>query len=288
VGRDSRGGRYGRVAVSGSGPPLTETPPGRPLWHTLYPVRSDDEGAETVATFAAEGLARGERVALVLEKNVREAVAERMADTGTTPNGSLRMWDVADVYGAEGRIDPGPQLATFRGMLQEALDEGYSGLRVAGDVTPVALRHPTDLLRWERTADVFEARSPVTGMCVIDARSVEPHVLKAVDVLHPASAYSTVPFHVHAGPDASVALSGELDVFDVDLMSETLGPLRRDVFEAEPVLDLSGATYVTHQALQSLDLFAAEIGVTIELRNAPAIVARIVSTIGLESLEVVP
>jgi MEDS: MEthanogen/methylotroph, DcmR Sensory domain len=265
---------------------VIETPPPPPVWHTLYPVRSD-EGVETVAAFASEGFARGERVALVLERNVREAVGDRLADTGTTPNGALRMWDVADVYGAEGRIDPEPQLATFRGMLQEALAEGYSGLRVAGDVTPVALRHPNDLLRWERTADAFEARSPVTGMCVIDARSVEPDLLRTVDVLHPASAYSTAPFHMHAGPDASLALTGELDVFDVDLMSEAIGPLRRDVFEAEPVLDLSGATYVTHQALQSLDRFAAEIGVTIELRNGPAIVARLVSTIGLERLEVI-
>lgn len=267
---------------------VTAASPARPLWHTLYPVRSDAEGVETVASFATEGLARGERVALVLERDVSQAVAERLADSGIRPNGAFGMWDVGDVYGGDARIDPPAQLATFRAMLQDALAQGYSGLRVAGDVTPVATRNPTDLLRWERTADVFEARSPVTGMCVIDARSVAPDVLRAVDVLHPASTYSTVPFHVHAGPDETVALTGELDVFDVELFGEAIGPLRREVFEAAPVLDLSGAAYVTHQALQSLDLFAADLGVTIELRNAPAVVSRVVGTIGLERLLVSP
>ena len=255
------------------------------MWHALYPVRSDDVAAHTIATFVEEGLSRDERVVLVLDAGVSQAVRDRLERRARPAAGAMRWLDVGAVYGEGGRIDAIAQLATFQRMLREALVDGYSGLRVAGDVTPVALQAPEDLLRWERTADAFEASSPVTGMCVIDARRVSTTVLEAVDVLHPATPLSIAAFHLHAGGRTTLALTGEIDAFGAELLVRTLRTLG-SVFAMTPALDLLDVTFMSHQALRVLEQVAADVGTTIELRNMSPTIRGIASELPLDHLEV--
>jgi len=252
----------------------------------LYPLASNDAGADDIAAFLHEGVERSERVVVVLERDLAGDVRDRLSRVTPWPIDGLRWFDPHDVYGRDPRIDERRQLGTFQAMLGEALVDGFRGLRVIGDVTPVALRDPEGLARWERAADAFEARSPVTGMCVIDRRRVTDDLVESLDVLHPPSGSSTAAFHLHAGERAALALSGEIDAFDAERLARTLETLGGAAFGPTRLIDVSAVTFMSHQALRTLERAAADLDTAIELRRARTGVTRIARELRLERVEV--
>jgi len=131
--------------------------------------------------FLAEGAERGERLMYVA------------AHTGPGIRGVLGSRDVqvasiAEVYGASGIVDAAGQRATFAAALADALADGYTGIRVAADNTPLvsdAVRLAA-WVRWEITADRFMSENQVTGLCAFDRRQVDVDRLRHLATLHPA------------------------------------------------------------------------------------------------------
>jgi hypothetical protein len=84
--------------------------------------------------------------------------------------GALVIASVADTYGAARIVDAASQRQVFASCLDDALADGYQGMRVAADNsslldTPERLRA---WLRWEHVVDRFMAENPVTGLCAFD------------------------------------------------------------------------------------------------------------------------
>ena len=264
--------------------------PRRP-WHTLVASENPVSSAEAIVPFLVEGVQARERVLAVLAPETRSAVMERLADRADVAaleaDDAIRGAEPGDVY-PEAAFDAERQLARFREMADEALDDGFSGLRVAGDITPLAVRHPDDLLRWERTADAFQARNPVTGLCVLDASAVEPRLVDAIDVLHAPTPTSRATFHVFSGLEPVVTFSGDLDATDVDLFATTLDAVGSGLFEADYVVDLSELRYISHQALTTLDGLGARLDSSIAIVNASPAVTRVIALLDLAHLEVTP
>lgn len=81
---------------------------------------------------------------------------------------------------------PAAQRATFAEVLEEAIDHGYTGIRVAADNTSLVAT-PERLqawLEWEPMADEFMAQNPVTGLCAFDSSRTESATLGEVMHLH--------------------------------------------------------------------------------------------------------
>lgn len=137
------------------------------------------EGA--VARFLAEGVPRGERLIFVADDPAAARWPKALLD-----GGRLVVASVAETYGTQRVVDPKAQQRTFAEWLAGALDDGFSGIRVAGDNTSL-IATPERLhawVRWEGIADQFVAENPVTALCAFDRTRVETASISSVIDMH--------------------------------------------------------------------------------------------------------
>jgi anti-anti-sigma regulatory factor len=140
--------------------------------------------------------------------------------------------------------DPDRLLQVYTAATDQALAEGHSGLRVAADVTELAV-DPACHCRWEAVADRFMAERPLSALCCYDRRRLAPDVLGDLCSVHPV-VNESVPFRIYASGD-SLLLEGEIDFFSSDALERIL-PLT----SAGKVLDLSGAGFIDHHGARIL------------------------------------
>ena len=134
--------------------------------------------------------------------------------------------------------DPDRLLAIYAAATDEALAEGFSGLRVVADVTDLAT-DPGCQCRWESVADRFMAERPLSALCCYDRRRLAPEVLRDLCAVHPV-VNEPVPFRIYAAGD-DLRLEGEIDYFSSDALQRLLQLTR-----ADGGLDLSGAGFIDH------------------------------------------
>ncbi len=178
-----------------------------------------------------------------------------------------------DVYGS----DPESLLAHFSAATDAALADGYTGLRVVGEVSTI-MRDPRaweGQLAWEALADRYMAQRPLAALCCYDRRIVPAEFIRDLCAMHPAVRAGdghAVPFRVYHDEDA-VVVDGELDFFSAELARRTLATAARE----GDVLDLDRLRFVDHNgAVALLDSPAS-------LRGIPNMMRRVLDLRGLEA-----
>ena len=173
-------------------------------------------------------------------------------------------------YLADGELgrptDSDRLLETYSAATDAALAEGFTGLRVAADVTELAV-DPACHCRWEAVADRFMAERPLSALCCYDRRRLAPEALRDLCSVHPA-ANESVPFRIYAARDR-LLLEGEIDYFSSDALERVL-PLTR----GDGVLDLSGAGFIDHHGARILsDSGVPLAGIPDSMRRACELIA---------------
>lgn len=136
-----------------------------------------------VASYLAEGARRGERLMLVVDDPNPGAWPHVLLDRG-----ELLIASTAETYGVARVVDAASQRATFERVLEDALDAGFTGIRVAADNTSLIDR-PDRLaawMRWEGEADELMRARPVTGVCGFDRSRADADALSVVMGAHAA------------------------------------------------------------------------------------------------------
>jgi len=241
----------------------------RPHDHIGWVFSGVDEFDALARPFLAEGASRGERLMYVAEDPGPDSLA---GFAETLAPGALSVASIAEVYGASGIVDAPSQRATFAGALDEALGEGYTGIRVAADNTPLVL-HADRLsawMAWEVVADRFMSEHAVTGLCAFDDRRVDMGRLRHLATLHPLTAadHGIPQFRLFSDDDA-LWIDGEVDALAMEHVWMALGhlPAKTDV-----VVDVTGTTRVGKGVVDGVrQLCEVGIGVTI---RAPVAAAR--------------
>ena len=115
-----------------------------PHRHVLTVPVSDEQLAEDVAAFLAEGLTAGERVAY-FDDDTAGLVLSRLADDGVDVTGPLRSGQFQLVPGDFTRAALHAPLDELTGVMEQnitsALDDGWAGLRFSGQMDH-GLRRP--------------------------------------------------------------------------------------------------------------------------------------------------
>lgn len=160
--------------------------------------------------FLAEGRERGERLLFVAADPNIEAYRE----LAQTFSDDLEVASIAEVYGATGVVDAVAQRQTFATVLTGALNDGYTGIRVAASNSTL-VRDPERLeawMRWESVADRFMSTNNVTGLCGFDRQVVEIDTLRHLASLHPlSSATAPIPQYRLFAADGTLRLEGDVD-----------------------------------------------------------------------------
>lgn len=261
--------------------------------HLSWSYRDRGDFVRRVNEFLRDGLALGLRCMYTADRPLSELVA----DLAPLPDlqaqldrGALMITTMAELYDDIEVIDSDVMLASLSATVEETLAQGYAGLRIAADVTPL-VRTPEQLCAfaaWEHTVDRYVSGNPLSGLCGFDRTQVSDSAAVVLAGMHPVARAGSAPFGVFAtdGP-ADLAVAGEIDVSVAREFRTCLGRTRLGVAR-ELVVDGTRLDFVDHRGLETIRDFASGIGATAVLRTSSGLPARLIGLLGLEGIRAEP
>jgi anti-anti-sigma regulatory factor len=245
---------------------------------------SDFKGA--AVRFLEDGRRLGQRLMYVGDGTVRKLLGDLDGLDDAIPMidaGALQVVPLSGVY-SPGPVDPVKQLATYAGATDQALADGYSGLRVAAEVTS-RVREPRTWdahISWESLADRFMATRPLAALCCYDRSQLDRRLVADLSCVHPVARTSADlrPFRVYANENGLV-LEGEVDVFNIDALDRILDL----VIDGDGTLDLDRLRFADHHALLALARrrrALEERGSRLRMKGASPVVRRLSQVLSMD------
>jgi anti-anti-sigma regulatory factor len=232
-----------------------------------------------VVEFFAEGLREGLRVAYVGPDGLAAARADLagIADLDRLlAAGAVHVLRTPDVYGTGAPVDPDRVVAFCAAATEQALADGFRGLRVSADATELIRTpaHRDAFARYEFLVDRYMADHPLSGLCGF-REDLGDDALAEFRLMHSPGPSGEPTSRVFGCGDGAIGLAGEFDPSGVAALGRLL-PRLRTVDGAGPVVvDLAEVEYVDHRLLRSLSELARTSGVRLSLRSPPPFTARL-------------
>ncbi|GIG88380.1 MEDS domain-containing protein [Plantactinospora endophytica] len=242
--------------------------------------------------FLAEGLAAGERVRYVTAEQP-ERVTERLRGlaefSDALRRGAAQVVSLDSTYPGDS-VDPTAQVRRYAAATEEALADGYTGLRVVADVTSL-VRTPDQLAafaRYEHSIDRYMRVRPLSAMCGYQRTALGERTVAELACLHPESNVDGVLFRLYACPpgDGAAALAGELDTFNHELFATALERADLCPVDGELVMRAGDLRFIDHHCLTRLRDYAGGRDATAVLRTPRTAAARLVELLGLSGVRV--
>lgn len=247
-----------------------------------------DDRAEfraAAVSFLEAGLAAGQRAWYVGDSELGVHTALRAPRPG-----AVEVIPLDAHYTTDGTVDPGEQVAAYAAATADAIAAGFTGLRVATDVT--ALAGTPDRLdaaaRYEHQADRLMVRAPLSGMCGYDRSVLGPAAIAQLASMHPATIAAAAPFHLHASatPRFAAAIGGELDFASADLLGLALTRAALVPRDGELALDAAGLRFIDRARLAVLVEHAGHLGARLVLHTDQPVVHRLVRLLEWDSVRI--
>jgi anti-anti-sigma regulatory factor len=256
--------------------------------HACWAFDRREHFVDAALEFLDDGLGFGQRLAYVGDEPVDEQ-RERLDPLGDVgaliDSGALQLFTLSDLYRVGEPIDAEAQLAIYAQATDQALADGFSGLRVAAQVTDLVAEPGTREahVRWESIADGFMAANPLSALCGYQRDALPENLLGDLATVHPAvcGASDLAPFHLFAD-SGNLVLEGEVDLFSAKALDRVFTLV--DNAGAADGLDLGELDFIDHHGLHALaghtQRLASEGRCTV--RNAPPIVNRLCDLLELK------
>jgi hypothetical protein len=234
--------------------------------------------------FLDAGLAAGEQVWYVSGRP-SGATTAWLAGAGA----AARIVNPGHAYAAGRTIDPAEQVAAYTAVTEQALAAGFTGFRVAADVTAMVRTQAQReaFARYEYLIGRYLRVAPMRAVCAYDRVELGDRAVAELACLHDTSHRAGVSFQLQPGPTtASAVLYGELDAAGEDLFETALR--RTDLASAggQVTVEASGLRFIDHRALLALQRFAETRKLTAVLRTRLGSAARIAGLLELSDVRV--
>jgi anti-anti-sigma factor len=222
----------------------------------MYDERSDLRA--TCTDFLAEGIRQGERLMyvgsgtldLLLDDLAGLPDRHRLIDAG-----QLSVHTAREMYGF-GAVEPHDQVEKMLQHSRDAAAEGYTGLRILGDVSDFAVEPALmqAVLEYEAAIDVAPATTLTTAICALD-RSRTHDSWRLFSALHRQQyAPGWCPgFAIQAG-DGVIRLAGDVDLSCSADLQEVLMRLGATAHR-ELVIDLHELAFIDVAGTRALAAF---------------------------------
>ena len=241
---------------------------------------------EAAAAFLTEGIELGQALMFVGGSAAEEVVRSVEPMSSMITDGSLSVAPFEAVYPGGQRMANADQWTAYTQATEQALQGGFTGLRVLAEVTSLASPDGAwpGQARWESYADRRMADSTLAALCCFDRSAVPPEGLAAIASAHPvvdSRLDELVPFRLFGRSDA-IAIAGEVDAFS----SNTLRHLLRasDGLSIDGVLDLGELTFIEHTGVHALHEYAEGVraqGFGLTVRGGPPTLQRLADLLGV-------
>lgn len=210
--------------------------------HVCLIYRTEEEHRAVLTEYLRQGLERGERVVYIADARSAEQIRNYLQEAGLDPlqaetRGQLLFLTASEAYLREGRFDPERMMAFLREEVEKALKEGFTGLRVTGEMTWALKSFPGSehLIEYEARLSDFFPGSACIGLCQYDARRFPPEILREVLRTHPIVLAGTQLFqNFYFSPEDEAKKGAEKSRLDRELANlekneRILASLRGDI-----------------------------------------------------------
>jgi signal transduction histidine kinase len=161
--------------------------------HLCVIYETEDEWRDVMVPFIAIGLRRAEKCIYVADTGTFGELRAHLKDAGVDvaaaeARGQLVILHDMETYTQEGTFDPDRMIARLISETDKALQEGYSALRVTGEMSWVLKAHPGSerLLEYEAklNRDLLPGH-PCLAICQYNRWKFDAEILKGVILTHP-------------------------------------------------------------------------------------------------------
>jgi DcmR-like sensory protein len=159
--------------------------------HICLFYRSQKELLATLVPYVRLGLERNERCFCVHSAEVKGQLVADLEASGVQAerfieSGALVFLDPQQVYFDCGRFDPDVMTELLASAIREAVQEGFSGFRAAGDMRWALEDKPgcDRLLEYEALMERFYPDKPAVGLCSYSTEGFPPGKLEQVLAVH--------------------------------------------------------------------------------------------------------
>jgi anti-anti-sigma regulatory factor len=184
--------------------------------HACWGYSSGIERARAASEWLLDGLRQGQR-GLYVGNGAVDHLIEELADLPSRDaflrDGSLVVASLSEFCDISAPVDAYAQLAVYDRAVQQAVDDGFAGVRAAADITALVTdpeRRPAHV-HWEQVADRYITDHPLAPLCLYDAGRVVD--VDAIVDCHPLQGPGRAPFALYGARTEAGALAGELDLY---------------------------------------------------------------------------
>lgn len=179
--------------------------------HVCLIYSNEAERLAAEVPFFKAGLVAGERCIAIADAEAAQALLRALADAGLDSNaalarGALVLLDQRNGYLRGGRFDPDDMRDLLEQACAAAEEAGFSGLRVAGEMSWVLGEEPgvERFLEYEAGLAEFFATHPIAAICEYDRRRFPAELLHEAVHAHPLVMIDGVVCenHLHIPPEA--------------------------------------------------------------------------------------
>lgn len=164
----------------------------KPGNHLCCLYKTEEEHRKLLTPFLRHGLERGEKVFYIVDSHTSKSILNYLRKDGLEVesylrSGQLNILNVDNAYMREGIFDPDRMITLLRSETKLAISEGYSALRVTGEMTWALkdLSGSEKLIEYESKLNTFFPRSKCMAICQYDQRRFDPKILLDVLLTHP-------------------------------------------------------------------------------------------------------
>lgn len=178
----------------------------RPGDHMVILYEDEKEITEHLSAYIHASLERNERCIYITGDTDTGGILRELAslqDDEGTGNGDFVILDRDEAYSRDGRFEPDRMIELIRSSTREALDDGYNGLSVTGEISWVLDyedgRERIIEYEWKLNEQVFD-HLPVSALCRYNLTKFSHEMIINIIQLHPFLIWNGQihenPFHI--------------------------------------------------------------------------------------------
>jgi signal transduction histidine kinase len=166
--------------------------------HVCVLYKTEEEHRALILPYIRQGLQNHEKVIYIVDSHTANTVLSYLMDDGVNINsyleqGQLQFLTANESYVQDGTFNPDKMITLLRTETDKALAEGYTALRVTGEMTWALRQLPGSerLIEYETKLNFFFPNSKALAICQYDMRQFLPELLLDVLRTHPIAVIGT-------------------------------------------------------------------------------------------------
>ncbi|MFP4345423.1 MAG: MEDS domain-containing protein [Anaerolineales bacterium] len=155
--------------------------------HLCCIYETDAEHRSVVAPFLRAGMERHEKVVYVVDSHTPAQIRSYVEEVEADAQENLFILTPQETYLQDGPFDPQSMIAWLKQETEQALQEGYTALRITGEMSWALKGLPGSerLLEYEAQLNTFFEEYACLALCQYDRRRFPPAILLGVLETHP-------------------------------------------------------------------------------------------------------